>query len=285
MQVHNAHGESLHVSLDGTERTARPDAGRDDTIVISYRGKSHSIGLAKRISPWVLLDLLSYGPGFVIDDVSRWWYSYMPVYVHVDSAASDFSLASYNWLGEAAGSTRPSLLLLGGLGMAIHVGPPLPDIAVLLGPQFQFFLKFQGGVGVDFNKAVEVFYLGQDEPEFDLTPGKSILGINFGDQTEITTQSIAARVFLPKTNFFLQSSFGWGHGETDTIGTDPSNKYRFYRLYSNSFPVIGAGIGWAGDISYVALQYAVATRRFSIDGHDDELFHSIFLDFGLNLRF
>ena len=280
IKVSNTHGEHVQGYEEGDERFAKPDPNRDDSLVVSYHGKTHTVALAKQMSPWVVLDLLSYGPGFVIDDMSRWWYSYMPVYVHVDSTGSDFNLSSQNWLGEPAGTTRPSLLLIGGVGLT----PPSE-------PSFFGFLrlptKVQGGIGVDFNKTVEVFYLGQDEIEYDLEPGTTFLGIRlFGDQTEITWQSIAARFFLPKTSgFFVQSSFGWGHATGDTVGTVASNKDQFFSISSNSFPVIGAGIGWTGDISFVTLQYVAATRRFSIMGYDGVLFHSLYLDFGLNLRF
>jgi hypothetical protein len=289
ISVENKRGQPIRLYKDGPETYAHPEPRYEDSIVISNLGRSHAVALAKRMSPWILLDLLSDGLGFVIDDFSNYWYNYMPVYVHPDSTGSDFSVSSSNWLGEPAGRKRPDLLVLGGIGTSVHTRPQLPDLGALLGPQFSFYIKFQGGLGVDLYKQLELFYLAQDEPGYDLDPNASLF---LGRDAEVTSQSIAGRYFV-HDNFFVQGSFGWGHASTDTIRRDTAGHeiqdadgYAvFDQSFSNSFPVIGLGIGWAGDISYVALQYAVGTKRFSIYNSSDISFHSIFLDFGMNLRF
>jgi hypothetical protein len=279
IEVYNNHGEQLTLHQDGDDIFIYPEKGRDDSITIGYHGKRQSLGLAQRMSPWILLDLLSYGPGFVIDDASRWWYSYNPIYVHADSSGS-FDVSSSNWLGEPAGRKRPELLLLGGIGIAMHIQASPAPIGENPFPTFPtLFVNFEGGIGVDLYKKIELFYLAQDEPEYDLEPGGNVLGVNFGPSAEITSQSIAARYFV-KDNFFIQSSLGWAYAEVDTLGAGT-----FYQTYSNPIPVIGAAIGWAGDISYVALQYSGGTKRFSVDGYESHVYRSIYLDFGLNLRF
>ena len=279
IEVRNEHGQPLLLHHDGDEVFIYPEKGRDDSIAISYQGKTQSIGLARRMSPWILLDLLSYGPGFVIDDASRWWYSYIPVYVHSDSSGN-LDVSSSNWLGEPAARKRPELLLTGGMGIAtVFQSSPAPISEDPFPTLPSFFANFEAGIGVDLYKKVELFYLAQDEPEYDLEPGG-----NFAPSAEITSQSIAARYFV-KDNFFIQSSFGWAYAEVDTFGTGTSNQDLLYRVYSNPIPVIGAAIGWAGDISYVALQYSGGTKRFSVDGYESHVYRSIYLDFGLNLRF
>lgn len=281
INVRNTHGQAVHLIPDDEGALAFPEKGRDDSLVISYGGVHHTVGLARRVSPWVLLDLFSMGPGFAIDDMSQWWYSYTPVYVHPDSTGKDFSLSSSNWLGESAGKKRPELLLLGGFGMWLHIFF-LPGEAALAGPLPKFFTKFQGGFGVDLYKTVEVFYLAQDDPSYNVNNSLADLGIP-NLFTDVTSQSIAARYFF-KDHWFVQGSMGYGQIEVDTFGSQTSNNNLSYQLFSNRFPVLGGGVGWAGDISYIALQYAQASKQYFVDGASGT-YHSIFLDFGLNLRF
>ena len=271
ISVRNMQGEELPLHHDGTNTFVYPRDGHADSVAIVYRGKTQSVGLAKQANGWMWLDLFA-GPGFIVDDISHSWYSFRPIYVSTDSSGSgSFVVTSSNWLGESAGKQRPKLLLLLGLGSFLGYAHPIgQDYEENNGePYLAFLYNFQFGAGADFYKKVEVFYLFQNEPEFNLSVGDHTLS------SQITSHSIAGRLFV-KDNFYMQASLGLAHAAAD-IGLGTAS--------SKAFPAAGAAIGWAGDISYVALQYSLSTDRFDIADYKSLLYHSAYLTAGLNVRF
>jgi len=284
LSASNAHGKMLRVYYEDGHARIVPQQGEDDSIILSRRGMSHGIALAKRASPWILLDLLSEGPGFLIDDASHWWYNYEAIYVRPDSTGGDWELTSSNWLGEPSGRKRPELLLTGGLGVSASFRPTFSgEAGALLGPANYFpsiDIRFEGGVGVDLYKKFEIFYLSFDDAGYALTND----AFPFAQTADIIASNIATRYFF-HNNFFAQLSGGLGYATYDTISAVGNDSGNFVSTVSRSFPVLGIGLGWAGDISYVELGFLTGLRSFTVGKYGPLNYQLISLNFGLNFRF
>jgi hypothetical protein len=286
LEVEAIHGGKLPVHWDyAGGLSVFPDPSKTDSIRISYGNKSTTVMLAKNPSGWELLDLLSYGFAYPIDDLSHSWFSYAPVYVTIDSSArgiDNISASTSNWLGEEPGTKRPRLLLLGGIALSFEEngdGAPVPFGSGSFPPPV---LGLQAGIGVDLYKQFELFYLFRG----DFTYPTSSNGYD-GPSTQINSSDLCLRYFFAK-NFFAQGSFGKAFVDNyyySNVGYLPNGPAVY--TSSPSFYEAGAALGWAGDISYIALQYFGGLKSVSLYNYSDVSnfrYHTVYLNFGLNFR-
>jgi hypothetical protein len=284
--IQSQRGSSVRTFYEDGHLYAEPQEKFDDTLIIRKKGATARVALAKRMSAWLLLDLLSYGPGFFIDDLGHRWYNYEPVYVRSMNEQDSIRLeaTSTNWLGEPAGRKRPELLITGGLGIsgAVH---PIADgeAGALLGPANffpTFYIAFEGGVGIDLYKKLELFYFGHDLPGYPITARA-----NLWDATaEMSSSNMAARYFVYK-NWYAQVSYGRAYASIDSFPSSGPDSNNIISSYSKPFPLVGVAIGWSGDFSYAALEYVTGTRDFTIQQYGPLPYRIMTLTFGLNLRF
>jgi hypothetical protein len=282
IEVQNVHGGKLPGFSTGEGVIVTPDPSRTDSIKIVYGTKSTTVALAKNLSGWSFLNVFSYGVGFTIDDLNHSWFNYAPVYVTIDSSSrglEGITASTFNWLGEPPGYERPRLLLTGGVGLTFQStggGALWPfgsgDFPTPL-------VNVQLGIGVDFYKQVELFILARNDFSYPLNNNGE------GASAEINTADICLRYFFHK-NLFLQGSIG--RGSATDFGSDyiieSVDGVTTQSTSSPSFNEVGAAIGWAGDISYISLQYFGGLTAFSTPDYSNIRYHTIYLNFGLNFR-
>jgi len=286
VQVESVNGGQIQAYRDEGGMILHPNPALTDSIRITYENHSTVVALAKNPSGLELLNYFSLGIGCTVDDLSHSWFNYSPVYVTVDSGSggvTGISAISTNWLGESNGSRDLHALVLLGVGFSFQLEnngvTPLPfsfGINQISSP----LINIQGGLGIDYRKQFELFYQVRNEPSYAINSN--------GNSTEITAADLCLRYFFQK-NLFLQGSFGTGYasnyyyyGETydPATGTYITNNSNTYP----SFNEVGAGIGWAGDISYISLLYFGGLNSFNDENYTNVRYHTVYLNFGLNFR-
>ena len=117
-----------------------------DTFVTFHYGKtSESVMLNRSFNWWTLLDIETWGIGFIVDDATGGWQGYDPLYVYLDpDGGADSTLQSYHpniWESE----NRPRLLVGGAWGInSLFALPAGADIFVP--PYYEYF------VGLSYRK-------------------------------------------------------------------------------------------------------------------------------------
>ncbi len=285
IQVESVNGGPLQAYRDEGGMVIHPNPALTDSIRVTYENQSTVVALAKNPSGLELLDVLTYGIGFTVDDLSHSWFNYAPVYVTIDSGSrgvTGISASSVNWLGETPGSRDLHALILLGIGFSFQLsdiaGTPLPfSVDHISNP----LINFHGGLGLDYRKQFELFYLLRDEPSYNINTN--------GESNEITAGDLCLRYFFQK-NLFVQGSFGKAYASNyfyDTYETYNPATGTYITNSSNTYPSfneVGAGIGWAGDISYISLLYFGGLSSFNTEGYANVRYHTIYLNFGLNFR-
>ena len=273
LHVETMRGEELHTLSTTDGLTVFPDPAITDSIRIDYRNHSVTLVLAKNPSVDALIDCLPFGAALFIDDLDRKWFSYAPVYVTYDSSSNNSNsllASSKNWIGDE-GTRSIHALFLGGIGFAglLSNGSGLP-VPLSVNHISTIALNFQAGIGIDYRKQLELFYLFRDEPSYPLSS-------NDKTTATITAGELCLRYFF-RGPFFIQGSYGKGllsslNSDGDELST------------TSSFSEAGAAIGWAGDISYIALQYNASLSTFNVPiFYEGERYHTIYLNFGLNFQ-
>jgi hypothetical protein len=281
IQVESVHGSKLpgYSTEDGV--IVHPDPAKTDSVRIVYGSKSTTIQLAKNPSAWELLDLFTYGVGFPVDDLSHSWFNYAPIYVVIDSGShgiDSISASTQDWLGDSPGDQRPRLLLIGGLGITFQFNGNGPSFPLGSGNFPYPLIGAQAGIGGDLYKEFELFLLARSDFSYPLASNGE------GESTTINSTDLCLRYFFQK-NLFIQGSIGRGYatdfgvdGEIEPIdGVVPNST-------SSSFNEVGAAVGWAGDISYISLQYFGGLSSFNVPDFSNVRYHTIYLNFGLNFR-
>lgn len=281
MQAQSPSGGAMMSYYDGSELILHPDPAHADSLRLTYEGHSTSVALAKNPSALEILNLFSYGIGFPVDDLSHSWFNYAPVYVTIDSSATGLngiSASSLNWLGEQAGSRSLHALIMLGMGGAFQLSPrdgiPLPfGVNRISYPVF----TFQTGLGVDYAHAVELFFLFRDDPSYAISSDNNYT-------SDVSAGDLCFRYFL-KNGWFAQGSFGKAYATNNySVSFDPLTGMYASSNSSPSFTEIGAALGWAGDISYISLQYFEGLSSFNTNEFSNIRYHTVFLNFGLNFR-
>lgn len=185
------------------------------------------------------------------------------------NASPEFHAISKNWLGEPSGRKRPSVLLLGSLGVSAS---SLSDVFGF-GGNSEAILEY--GAGLDYEKRYELFYSTE-----------SAL-----DGSGLTPWLISGRYFFAR-NFFAEVSGGsvtyGGYYTGGFIG--PLGAYQAAGWYvpETHSPVFGVGAGWAGDYTYLILHFLTSTQeltRYSGDLPSSDYYHLLDLSYGICLRF
>jgi hypothetical protein len=251
-----------------------------DSVRIFYGDKSAVVGLSKKAWSAEPLNIFTYGIGFVLDDLTKTWYNYSPVLVTIDSSRTDglrgIKATTSTALGEEPGSRRPELLLLGGPSLSFEANGPSP-----LGTEGDLFpvTAFQGGFGINFYRMFEVFYMSRMEFSYPLSSER------YTGSSAITASDLCVRYF-PVKSYFVQAAYGKA-----SIGEDYYYGY-YYDLFGRyrdtptktTIPEVGLGVGWAGDLSYISLQYFTGLSSFDLTDYSKIRYHTIYLNIGLNLR-
>ncbi|HEY3876165.1 MAG TPA: hypothetical protein VGM92_11870 [Candidatus Kapabacteria bacterium] len=275
-------GGPAQVYRDEGGIVVHPDVARTDSLRISYGGQSTTVALAKNASGLEILNLLSFGIGFTVDDLSHSWFNYSPVYVTVDSGPSGVTAihaSSTNWLGETPGKRDLHGLLLFGTGYSFQTGSG-NNIPFLFSDLVSPLISIQAGIGIDYKKKLELLYLFRSESSY---------GISSDGETsaEIDGADLCLRWFFQK-NLFIQGSYGRGYATSNYYYSevfDPeTGTYTNTNNPSVGFNEAGAAIGWAGDISYIALQYFTGLNSFNLNNYTNIQYHTVYLDFGLNFQ-
>jgi hypothetical protein len=281
IQVESVHGGPLNAYRDEGGLVVHSNSALTDSLRITYENYSTSVALAKNPDALEFLNLLSYGIGFVVDDLSHSWFDYAPVYVMIDSGShgvTGISASSLNWLGEAPGDRKVHALLLMGFGLSFQQTES--GVSFLPGETGYPLGSIQGGLGVDYNKQFELFYLVRSEAGYALDN-------NADESAVINASDICLRYFFQK-NLFVQGSFGrayasdYSYNEVDFY--DPVLQEHIPTPSNPAFNEVGAAIGWAGDLSYISLQYFGGLTSFSTPDYTNIRYHTVYLNFGLNFR-
>ncbi len=282
IQVSSINGGPINAYRDEGGLVIMPNPAITDSLRISYENQTTTVALAKNPNPLELLNVLSYGTGFTVDDLSHAWFNYAPVYVTIDSGVNGvtgISASSVNWLGEKPGERSLDALLILGAGISVQInqsqGIPLP---VGVENISNIYLTFQEGLGIDYRKQFELFYLLRSDPVYALAN-------NTNESAEIDAGDVCLRYFFQK-NLFVQGSFGRAY-VTDFPDNDSYNPATGTYITSTATPTfseVGAAIGWAGDISYISLQYFGGLSNFSTPDYSNIRYHTVYLNFGLNFR-
>lgn len=206
VKVENVQGGELHSTQDKNGITVYPDPAVTDSVRIVYGSQFTTIALAKNPNTFDLFNAFAFGLPFFVDDMDNKWFNYAPVYVTVDSSANELrgiSASSEDWLRESPGLRNIQALLLLGTGFAGQTNATGPIPLPFTGEHISTYaLTFQAGIGVDYRKTIELFYLFRIEPSYDLsnTVDNSETDI---ETAQIATEDICLRYFFQK-NFFLQ---------------------------------------------------------------------------------
>jgi hypothetical protein len=280
VQVESVNGGPVQAYRDEGGLIIHPNPALTDSLRITYQNYSTTVALAKNPNGLELLNFLSYGIGFVVDDLSHSWFNYAPVYVTLDSGArgvTGISASSVNWTGETPGERKVDALAIFGLGLSFQLtqtgSNPLP---FSFGNISTPLISIQGGLGIDYNKQFELFYLVRSESGYALDN-------NNDESSVINAGDFCLRYFFQK-NLFLQGSFGRAYAsDYDNEEYNPVTG-SYYTTSSPSFNEVGAAIGWAGDISYISLQYFGGLTSFNTPDYTNIRYHTVYLNFGLNLR-
>ncbi len=282
LQVESVNGGPVQAYRDEGGLVVHPNPALTDSLRISYGNQSTVVALAKNPNALEILNIFSYGVGFAVDDLSHSWFNYAPVYITIDSSSrgvTGISASSVNWLGEKPGERDLHGLVQLGMGFSFQLnengGIPLP-----IGLQRIDYplVTFQAGLGIDYRKALELFFLIRDDPSYSITN-------NNGETTEISAGDLCLRYFFQK-NLFVQGSFGKAYAPTyyDYETYDPLTGGYIGSSSTPSFNEVGVAIGWAGDISYISLQYFDGLTSFSTPDYTNIRYHTVYLNFGLNFR-
>ncbi len=282
IQVESASGGPINTYRDEGGLVIMPNPAITDSLRISYENYSTTVALAKNPNGLELLNFLSYGIGFVVDDLSHSWFNYAPVYVTLDSGArgvTGISASSVNWIGEAPGERKVNALLVFGVGLSFQLtqnsGNPLPfSFGNISNP----LATIQGGLGIDYDKKFELFYLIRSESGYALNN-------NNDESAEINAGDVCLRYFFQK-NLFIQGSYGRAYASDYYSNEiyDPALGEYVPTSSNPAFNEIGGAIGWAGDISYISLQYFGGLTSFSTPDYTNIRYHTVYLNFGLNFR-
>jgi hypothetical protein len=282
LQVSSTNGSPISTYRDEGGFVIMPNPAITDSLRISYENQTTTVALAKNPSALELLNYFSLGTGCLVDDLSHSWFNYAPVYVRIDSGShgvTGISATSVNWLGESPGDRKVNALLVLGTGFSFQLsqtgGSPLP---ISFGNISNLLITIQAGLGIDYNKQFELFYQIRNEPSYALNN-------NTDESTEINAGDFCLRYFYQK-NLFLQGSFGRAYA-TDYYSDqiyDPVLGEYIAAPSNPSFNEVGAAIGWAGDISYISLQYFGGLKNFSTPEYSNIRYHTVYLNFGLNFR-
>ncbi|GEM_PF-3913541 len=246
-----------------------------DSVRLVYRDKTTTVGLVKWLWSGEIPNLLFLGVGNLIDDMTGTWFNYAPVLVSVDSSRvhglEGIAATIPNMVGETHHDRALQLLLFGGPGLTFMMngnkvfpasGSSFPD------PE----LSFQGGFGLDFMHEFEFFYQTRSEANYPVSAGMST------SRSTVTASDFGLRYFVTP-HYFVQGMFGQA---TVDGGYYPYyyDYYYFGNVSSNlprlnTFNEAGAAIGWAGDVSYISLQYFSGLTDFNLYDYRGIRYHSI----------
>lgn len=267
--------------LDG-ERGVIPDRKRTDSVQIVYGDKSETVELLRDVNPFEFLNIVSAGTGFVVDDLTGTWFNYSPIYVAIDSVPSNgiqrISTWTSNTFGEHKGERDFHMMIVLGPAISFEVNGPGP---FQKGSSLFPVTAWQAGLGFDYAKEFEAYYFARFEPTYPISNDPS------PSDVEITSHDLYARYFLSRS-YFLQGAIGYTSATANFI-----HDYADFPYYSNyssqtpheaSFPEAGIGVGWSGDIAYVSLEYLQGLQPFDIGYNRNIRYHTVYLNFGMNLR-
>jgi hypothetical protein len=264
----------LAVSGRNISQIVIPPRG-SDSLLLEYRGKYRTAYLERQANPNVFLNLLIYSwPGFAVDDLSQTWFDY-----HYMTAIRDSNdnLHVFSGAKEQTGLyDRPRFFIMGGELFNWRSIQPATSSLVMPGGDMNF--DFEAGAGLDLYNQMQVFFRTRSSISdysynysyYDtLGSSYSIGGVN----------GVAIR--LLRNRFFLEGSYNWS-----TITLNPYYYYgsQFYSPTTKDVTLIGAGIGFSGDITYIALEYLMEPRPFLMNGRAYSN-RRLTLSYGVNWRF
>ena len=264
--VTDQNGKLLRTWSDDSNLYFSPKHGDDKFVSLEYRGDTTKVYLSKHVYPWMVFDLLSFGTGLLLDDITNTWYDYNTVCADYDTSRSHaLSTASTNWLGESSGYDRPKLLLLGSLGI---VSTSLPQN---FGSASNGYVYWDWGAGIDFGRRYDIFY--------------SQTGA--GNSNVKSPWLISTRYFFAR-HFFAEFSGGALNTSYYLIYYVPNDRFNSIFIPGKNVPVLGLAAGWAGDYSYISLHLASSTQQLSNSSSNlgfSDYYHIIALSYGIYLRF
>ncbi len=240
----------------------------DNKVKLQYDSADAQVTLSKHIFTWMPVDILSFGAGFLLDDITQKWYSYDPIIATYDSTQRILNVTSTNWLGESSRINRISPLIMGSL----TISPPL--LSKNPSPwngQYLFGVELAGGI--DINKTYEIF-------------GSKLYASEGGTSPWI----ISGRFFLVK-NYFVELSGGVLNTDYSVVEINPSsNSLSFVPITGPNVPVFGLGTGWSGDYTFLELRFLTATSQYpnfylETNPSSPQYYQLLSLNYGLFLRF
>ncbi|MDP4198987.1 MAG: hypothetical protein Q8922_06550 [Bacteroidota bacterium] len=256
------------------------DRKRSDSVRIAYAGKETSVALVKQVDVAELFNTATLGVGFVLDDLTNTWFDYAPIYVTIDSnrvhGLQSVNARSDNWFGESRFERSLYFLLTGGTGVTFVTDG---GSALQKGSTTFPALAFQAGLGLDYDFKLEAYILTRAEWAYPISTEQH------PETASLTTLDFCLRYFFAK-HYYLQGAIGSASASQDAV------HYQYVPLDSQDgagvrdagFNEAGVSLGWAGDVSFVSLQYFQGLTPFDLSHSANVRYHTLYLDFGLNLR-
>ncbi len=258
IRAFNASGEEVNVHNADSVLTIFPRRGTDDSLIIEYNGMKQGIHLTKKLWGWSLLNSFNVGGGFLLDEATDSWYDYNMIRVTNDTSGG-IRVTNPSWYGEIATYKRPQLLVISAVGFEF-----LPSMS----GWFNLDFRQEFGIGFDLYQRAELFFHSEGASDIAVpTLGTTIYYASNG--------GVARYFVLPR--YFVQGSYDVAKAYVIHFSPD-------VRIVSQPFRVVGAALGWAGDISFASIRYYRAIEKISFSGYPAAGYQGVVFTFGLNLR-
>jgi hypothetical protein len=238
--------------------------GDEEAVTFQYNNHIRRVELGKSVNPWIFLNFENEGFGFLVDDAANAWYTYEPFSIFSEPLSkypdSETIRAPYRegWYYDF---NRLHLLLTAGWGVGSG-------------------LQGEWGVGIGYHHALDLLYREISANNVTISP---LLGS--GGTSGITVANAVELRAYPIGGLFVDGGFAHVTISADTIH-NPGTFVNFlaYPPWSASFNAILGGFGWAGDISYIELQYFHGLRDYRYFDLPPVRWDNVSVTYGLYLR-
>jgi len=273
MTATNRNGDTLAIYHEGYRQFV--SLPRYDTFVTFHYGKaSEQVLLQRSFNFWTLLNVYSFGLGFIIDDANSGWRGYDDLYVYLDSNKGVDSSLQLSSLDSAKREDRPRLLISGAWGINSFYGSA-EQADIWVPPYYEY------SVGLSYRHKWEAFFRASSTFEIGFTP--SFTGLEYAGY--VTCNSFILRTY-PWKEIFIEGgpSFLDLSADSALLYSSDYILLKSYPPQSASIPAISAGIGWSGDFSYVEWHYEYGLKPYQFFDQPSRQFREFVITLGLIFR-
>jgi len=262
--AHYDDGYPISIIQDSDKAFFYARGGDGEAVIFEYKDHIRRVELGKNMNALIFLDYFNDGFGLLVDDATNAWYNYQPFSVFLEPLSnrpdSESMRTPYRdgWFYDF---NRPHLLLTAGLGAGSG-------------------LQGEWGVGIGYRHSLDLLYRKISSAEVALNP-------SLGDQnySGVTVSNVVELRAYPLGGLFLEGGFGRVTISADTIQNRGNNvNFLVYPPWSNTFSELLGGVGWAGDISYIELQYYHGLSDYRYYDLPPLRWNGVSVTYGLYLR-